>query len=77
MGDLASFSAQASSDGCDWVLPILELPFKEARHRLQEEFERRYVQAMLERHEGNVTRAAEGAGVARRYFQKVKARSDG
>lgn len=77
LGDLASFSAQASSDGCDWVLPILELPFKEARHRLQEEFERRYVQAMLERHEGNVTRAAEGAGVARRYFQKVKARSDG
>jgi hypothetical protein len=29
---------------------------------------------MLESHGGNVTRAAESAGVARRYFQILKAR---
>ncbi len=75
LGELAGFAAIAPDEG-DWVAPILELPLKDARQRLQEEFERRYVRAMLERHGGNVTRAAEGAGVARRYFQKVKARSE-
>ncbi|MEM1416291.1 MAG: sigma 54-interacting transcriptional regulator [Myxococcota bacterium] len=75
LGELASFDPVPAIDG-DWVAPILALPLKEARQRLQEEFERRYVHAMLERHRGNVTHAAEGAGVARRYFQKVKARSE-
>ena len=32
------------------------------------------VERMLESHGGNVTRAAESAGVARRYFQILKAR---
>jgi DNA-binding NtrC family response regulator len=38
------------------------------------EFERRYVRRVLDRHSGNVTHAAESAGVARRYFQILKAR---
>ena len=32
------------------------------------------LQRMLDNHGGNVTRAAESAGVARRYFQILKAR---
>jgi DNA-binding NtrC family response regulator len=52
----------------------LSLPLGEARQRVVEEFERRYVERMLESHRGNVTRAAESAGVARRYFQILKAR---
>ena len=52
----------------------LGLPLGQARQKVVEEFERRYVERMLESHGGNVTRAAETAGVARRYFQILKAR---
>ena len=51
-----------------------DLPFVEARQLIVGEFERRYVERMLARHAGNVTHAAETAGVARRYFQILKAR---
>jgi len=53
----------------------LEWPLGEARQKVVEEFERRYIERMLARHGGNVTRAAETAGVARRYFQVLKARA--
>jgi hypothetical protein len=33
------------------------------------------VQKLLARHDGNVTRAAQSAGVARRYLQILKART--
>jgi two-component system response regulator HydG len=52
----------------------LTLPLGEARQRVVVEFERRYVRRVLDRHSGNVTHAAESAGVARRYFQILKAR---
>lgn len=52
----------------------LGLPLGEARQAVVAEFERRYVERMLQSHGGNVTRAAESAGVARRYFQILKAR---
>jgi DNA-binding NtrC family response regulator len=53
----------------------LDLPFTEARRRAIEEFERRYVERLLARHGGNVSRAAGAAGIARRYFQILRARS--
>jgi hypothetical protein len=53
---------------------ILELPLTAARQRVIDDFERRHVRYMLERHGGNVRRAATAAGVGRRYFQKLKAR---
>jgi DNA-binding NtrC family response regulator len=52
----------------------LALPLGDARQMVVAEFERRYVERMLDNHGGNVTRAAESAGVARRYFQILKAR---
>ncbi len=52
----------------------LALPLGDARQMVVAEFERRYVERMLDTHGGNVTRAAESAGVARRYFQILKAR---
>ncbi len=64
----------ASGDHRDVFDRALELPLGEARQEVVAEFERRYVERMLERHGGNVTRAAESAGVARRYFQILKAR---
>ena len=52
----------------------LDLPFSQARQRALREFQRRYVERVLARHNGNVSRAAEAAGIARRYFQIIKAR---
>ena len=52
----------------------LELPLGEARQKVVEEFERHYIARLLSRHGGNVTRAAESAGIARRYLQILKAR---
>jgi two-component system response regulator HydG len=59
----------------DFLQHVLELPLGEARQKVVEEFERRYVHQLLARHDGNVTRAAQSAGVARRYLQILKART--
>jgi transcriptional regulator with GAF, ATPase, and Fis domain len=53
------------------------LPFKQAREQLMTSFERAYVEAVLERHGGNVTKAAKAAGVSRKYFYEIMQRSIG
>lgn len=60
-------------DSIDKVLD-LDLALPESRERVVAEFERRYVERVLAKHGGNVARAAAASGVARRYFQIVKAR---
>jgi DNA-binding NtrC family response regulator len=52
----------------------LDLPLVRARERVVEDFERRYVQRILSQHGGNVTSAAAASGIARRYFQLLRAR---
>jgi len=52
----------------------LDLPLARARERLVEHFERRYVQRVLAQHGGNVRSAAAASGIARRYFQILRAR---
>ena len=52
----------------------LDLPIVRARERVVEDFERRYVQRVLAQHGGNVTSAAAASGIARRYFQLLKAK---
>jgi two-component system, NtrC family, response regulator HydG len=52
----------------------LGLPLPRARAEVVEAFERRYVQHVLDKSGGNVSRAAEAAGIALRYFQIIKAR---
>ena len=52
----------------------LHLPLKEARQAWTESFEHVYVKAVLERARGNVTHAAELAGVSRRFLQRLAAR---
>jgi hypothetical protein len=61
----------------DFLATVLadRLPFTEARQRVVAEFERRYVEDLLARHNGNVTHAARASGIAHRYFQLVRARS--
>jgi DNA-binding NtrC family response regulator len=49
------------------------LPYRQARAQALAAFSRMYTDDMLRRHDGNVSRAARAAGVARRHFQRLKA----
>jgi DNA-binding NtrC family response regulator len=72
-----SLSAPSSAPrGPDWLDAIVAqgTPFPVARRRTLEEFERRYVAAILARHGGNVSQAAKASGLALRYFRLVRAR---
>jgi DNA-binding NtrC family response regulator len=51
------------------------LPFVQARERLLQEFERRYVERVLGDHGGDVAKAAAASGIGRRYFQMIRARA--
>jgi DNA-binding NtrC family response regulator len=62
-----------SSDFIDGVLGK-DLSLAASRTEVVEEMERRYLEKMLERHGGSVTRAAAASGIARRYFQILRAR---
>jgi DNA-binding NtrC family response regulator len=66
----------ASADFLDSVLSR-DLPLPRARQEVVDEFERRYVARVLDRHGGNVTRAASASGIARRYFYAIKNRVGG
>jgi transcriptional regulator with GAF, ATPase, and Fis domain len=62
-----------SGDAIERVLG-LRLPMLRARELVVEEFERRYIERILEEHGGNVAKAAEASGIAKRYFQLLRAR---
>jgi DNA-binding NtrC family response regulator len=47
------------------------LPFKEAKEKLVDAFEARYVAMLLARHEGNLSRAASEAGLDRNYLARL------
>ncbi len=47
------------------------VPYAEARRRAIDAFERDYMQALLELHDGNVTRAAEAAQLDRAYVYRL------
>jgi len=68
--------AEAAPPGGDPLEAILalDLPLTRARERMVEAFERRYLQRVLAAHQGNVGAAAAASGIARRYFQILRAR---
>lgn len=85
LGDLARF--EQSTEGirgteenpappADVVGEVISrlLPLAEARQELIQVFEKRYLEHVLAVHDGNVTRAAAAAGVARRYFHLLRAK---
>src|SRR5205823_6238288 len=67
-------SAQSGSDVVAEAL-AKDLSFIRARDWVVSEFERRFVEQVLARHQGNVVQAAAASGIARRYFQLIRARS--
>jgi transcriptional regulator with GAF, ATPase, and Fis domain len=68
-------AAPVLPSGIESIVP-LHLPLKDARLAWTEEFESVYVRSMLKKTGGNLTRAAELAGVSRRFLQRLIARLD-
>jgi DNA-binding NtrC family response regulator len=50
------------------------LPYEESRRRAIDEFERRWVKAILHAHQGHVSRAAGAAGIDRAYLHRLMRR---
>ena len=50
---------------------LTRLPFKEAKEKLLDAFEKRYVEELLERAGGNVSRAADEAGIDRNHLARL------
>ena len=47
------------------------LDFKEAKQRIVDAFELQYLKALLERHDGNITRSAQEAGLTRYHLREL------
>jgi DNA-binding NtrC family response regulator len=70
---IADLQLEGSASG---VLPPMdaagpELPFREAKERAIEHFHSRYIRRLLEQHGGNISRAAESAGIQRQYLHRL------
>lgn len=71
--DVEDMPEGAPPNAFGWMLEQ-DLPFSKARDTVLAEFEHQYVERVLAQHGGNVSRAAEASGLARRYFQVIRAR---
>jgi transcriptional regulator with AAA-type ATPase domain len=75
LGELEGLKAAPGTAVAEgWMDDLLAqaLPLAEARQRVVEEFERRYVAHLLSKTGGNVAQAAASAGMSRRYLQMLK-----
>ena len=54
-------------------LPTIEpeLPFKEAKQKVVDAFELAYLRALLSRHDDNITRSANAAGLTRYHLREL------
>jgi len=68
---LLQFTDQAKrAQGDDY----LSLPYAKAKEKVLEDFSRRYIKSKLDHHQGNVTHAAQEAGLPRSYFHEIMRR---
>jgi DNA-binding NtrC family response regulator len=82
LGDLATppaarASAATPREDADFLDRIVAegVALPVGRRKVVEEYERRYIARVLAEHDGNVGKAAAASGIARRYFQTIRARS--
>jgi transcriptional regulator with GAF, ATPase, and Fis domain len=77
LGDLAPAHEQAaSSRSGDVIDEVIRggLPFVRAREKVMDEFQRRYLEHVLAEAGGDTAKAAAHSGIARRYFNLLRAR---
>jgi DNA-binding NtrC family response regulator len=76
LGDDTPESSKASAAPADFIEHVLtmDLMLPRARELVIADFERRYVERVLATHGGHVGRAAAASGLARRYFQELRAK---
>ncbi|MFH1465386.1 MAG: sigma 54-interacting transcriptional regulator [Pseudomonadota bacterium] len=55
---------------------VTELPFKDAKDRIIDAFERQYLEDLMERHDGNMSRAARSAGMDRKSVARLLKKHD-
>jgi len=65
-------SAPAAADGAAFAPALAPgLDFKEAKQKVVDAFEAQYLKALLDRHEGNITRSAQEAGLTRYHLREL------
>jgi DNA-binding NtrC family response regulator len=69
--DLSIGGKEHSANTLIFADEILSMPFKDAKERLLEEFQARYIRHSLERHSGNVSKAARESGLKRQYLHRL------
>ena len=52
-------------------IDMAHLPFKDAKDRMMQMFHQQYIEALLREHGGNISRAAETAGIQRQYLHRL------
>jgi DNA-binding NtrC family response regulator len=70
-GDVGTATNDAGSYQPGMSKDVLDKPFKEAKGMLVESFEREYLTHLLQRHNGNISRAALEAGIDRNYIHRL------
>jgi DNA-binding NtrC family response regulator len=70
VADLQLESVPASAPPADEGM-MAEMPFREAKERAIQYFHRQYIRHLLEQHGGNISRAAEAAGIQRQYLHRL------
>ena len=68
---LLQFNDQTRRNAAD---DYLTLPYAKAKEKVLEDFSRRYIKNKLDLHQGNVTHAAQEAGLPRPYFHEIMRR---
>ncbi|MFH1057442.1 MAG: sigma-54 dependent transcriptional regulator [Pseudomonadota bacterium] len=69
--DLFPLPEQPSAPAASADQELWTKPYKDAKDEVLEDFTRSYVEKLLARHQGNVSRAAEASGIKRQYLHKI------
>jgi len=77
MGEPPDVAGAPASGGAEAFATDLALPYKEARARLLDDFEARYLEALLARTDGNVSAAARTARMTRSHLSELLAKRRG
>jgi DNA-binding NtrC family response regulator len=71
VGNIASAPPETERSTPGLSKSLLDMSFKDAKGLLTESFEREYLTHLLERHHGNISRAAVEAGIDRNYIHRL------